>query len=104
VLTRCVFVRQVFLVSSVFHHVALVRLDVHKSMLNHLERLDPSEQVAAGCWGLKVLRTRWYDLFESADRVEAMRVIWGAFGWMMRDTDAERAQREARENTPMPDA
>ncbi|KAI9787558.1 MAG: hypothetical protein M1839_000088 [Geoglossum umbratile] len=34
---------------------------------------------------LKVRRSRWFDLLEKEGRVEAMRGIWGVFGYMMRE-------------------
>lgn len=33
---------------------------------------------------LEMRRTRWYDLFDADDRVEAMRGIWGVMAWLMR--------------------
>lgn len=32
-------------------------------------------------------RSKWYDLFKPEDRVEAMRGVWGAMRWMMRDAE-----------------
>lgn len=37
-------------------------------------------------WGFFVSRSRWFDLLVPADRVEAMRGIWGVMAYMMRDT------------------
>lgn len=33
---------------------------------------------------LKVRRSRWYNLLDKEDRVEAMRGVWGVIGWLMR--------------------
>jgi len=33
---------------------------------------------------LEMRRSRWYDLFDAEDRVEAMRGIWGVMAWLMR--------------------
>jgi hypothetical protein len=35
-------------------------------------------------YALKVRRSRWYDLFDKEDRIEAMRGVWGVVGWLMR--------------------
>ena len=41
-------------------------------------------------WGIPLKRSRWYDFFNEADRVEALRAAWAIFGRMMADTDSNR--------------
>ncbi|KAH0551070.1 hypothetical protein GP486_007581 [Trichoglossum hirsutum] len=38
---------------------------------------------------LKVRRSRWFDLLDGGDRIEAMRGIWGVFGYLMRNTEGD---------------
>jgi hypothetical protein len=34
---------------------------------------------------LKVRRSKWFDLLDKKGRVEALRGIWGVFGYLLRD-------------------
>ena len=38
-------------------------------------------------YGVRMSRTKWYNLLVPAERVEAMRVLWGIVGWGMRKTE-----------------
>lgn len=51
-----------------------------------LEQLDGEggERMA-----LEMVRSRWWDMFVPADRVEAMRGVWGMMAWLMRKVEGE---------------
>lgn len=76
----------IFLVSSLNHHVCLVRARVPDPLLSVLggERTDAQGRD----WGRLVLwRSRWFDLFLIDDRVEAMGLVWAMMSWLMRAVD-----------------
>lgn len=82
---------EIFLISVVNHHVSIVRGRVGMDILRALN----GEENIGGKEGIMerttIWRTRWYDFFLAEDRVEAMRIIWGALAWIMR---AEKYENE----------
>ncbi|ROV90716.1 hypothetical protein VSDG_08341 [Cytospora chrysosperma] len=75
----------VFVISSLLHHVSMLRIRVPDRLL----------QVLAGApdqhgrdWGrLEVWRTKWYDFFVPEDRALAMKVAWGVMAYAMRKVE-----------------
>ena len=79
------------------HHVALVRLRVPLAYVDFLA--DPTCSATAGGdpavtararvppEGLRLDRSRWWDLLVAEDRVEAARAICGALAWLMRGSE-----------------
>ena len=86
VLTR----KKIYMVSSVCHHIAVLRLRVHPKYLVWLadgasQALEQGSDNRPLPWQvLRLQRTRWYDLFRAEDRMEAMEGLWGIIGWLMR--------------------
>ncbi|CBY01865.1 hypothetical protein LEMA_P006520.1 [Plenodomus lingam JN3] len=81
----------VFMVSSLNHHISIIKLQVHRCYLHYITEGKLPDNVPAGTdWcSPKFQRTRWFDLFSIEDRTEAMRGIWGLMSYMMRaNTDA----------------
>ncbi|CAO2654376.1 Nn.00g111090.m01.CDS01 [Neocucurbitaria sp. VM-36] len=76
----------VFMVSSLNHHISLLKLRVHPLYLQYLtEGKLPDEVPSDLDWcSPKLMRTRWFDLFNVEDRTEAMRGIWGVMSYLMR--------------------
>jgi hypothetical protein len=74
------------MVSSLNHHVSVLRLRVHPLYLQYLtEGILPEEAPVEQDWcSPKLQRTRWFDLFKVDDRTEAMRGIWGVMSYLMR--------------------
>lgn len=69
----------IFLVSSLNHHVSIVRVRVPDKLLS---TLDGNEQED---WGrMNMWRSKWYDLFIAKERVDAMQVVWGMIAYLMR--------------------
>ena len=83
----------VFVISSLFHHISVLRVRVPDRLL---EVLDGAADGGGGegkkrSWGrLEVWRSKWYDFFLVEDRVEAMRLVWGMMAYLMRkDEDGD---------------
>lgn len=83
----------VFVISSLFHHISILRVRVPDRLLQVLsgEVPDPGAQVRGR---LEIWRTRWLDFFSAQDRVEAMRAVWGVVAYAMRDMSAEAERME----------
>ncbi len=75
---------QVFLVSSLNHHISLLRLRVHDAYMDFLETGEmPTPGSVPADWSAPVLyRTRWYDLIDPRDRAEVLRGLWGMAGYL----------------------
>jgi hypothetical protein len=125
--------KQIYLLSSLNHHISIVRLRIHE---NFLAFIDPANFTSSSSsssnnkslpqtstststsiqqstapdtnkttyqplqdmvnlkpdpswFVLPVCRTKWFDMFDPVDRVQAMRGIWAVLGWIMRDVDAD---------------
>lgn len=73
----------VFVISSLFHHVSLLRVRVPDRLLEVLSGaiLDPGVHARGR---VEVWRTRWFDLFIAQDRVDAMKALWAVMAYSMR--------------------
>ncbi|KAA6406621.1 MAG: hypothetical protein FRX48_09553 [Lasallia pustulata] len=79
----------VYLVSSINHHLCILRLRVHAHFVEYLTTgmvpgADGGSVEERPWYGLDVRRSRWFDLLVPADRVQAMRGVWGVMAWLMR--------------------
>jgi hypothetical protein len=74
------------MVSSLNHHISLLKLRIHPAYLEYItEGKLPNEAPSDPDWfSPKLQRTRWFDLFNVDDRIEAMRGIWGLMSYLMR--------------------
>ncbi|KAJ3563155.1 hypothetical protein NPX13_g8299 [Xylaria arbuscula] len=94
----------VFVVSSLFHHLSILRVRVPERLLLVLDgTVDDSVEEEAQqqeqkqekegnggdySWGkLEIWRSQWFDLFIVEQRLEAVRLLWGLMAWSMRQTD-----------------
>jgi hypothetical protein len=77
------------MVSSLNHHISILRLHVHPLYLQYLtDGILPKDAPAETDWcSPKLQRTRWFDLFNVSDRTEAMRGIWGIMSYSMRKSE-----------------
>ncbi|XXH01101.1 hypothetical protein Hte_007452 [Hypoxylon texense] len=107
----------VFVLSSLFHHLCVLRVRVPDRLLEVLGGAAPddddgndNEEDGEGgqrkkkkgerSWGkLEMWRSRWFDLFVVDERLEAMRLLWGVMGWIMR----KEGEGEAGEDVTMKD-
>ncbi|KAF1820852.1 uncharacterized protein K489DRAFT_44741 [Dissoconium aciculare CBS 342.82] len=105
---------EVFIVSSLNHHISILRLSVHDAYLECLltgkmpsssssssSSTDPStaglsssekfseeagEAEEKRHWSIpRIRRSKWYDLLNAEDRCEAFRVLWGIMAYLCRD-------------------
>ncbi|KAF2878092.1 hypothetical protein BDV95DRAFT_10095 [Massariosphaeria phaeospora] len=86
----------IFLISSLHHHISILKLRVHPLYVQHLTQGTlPEGQHADQSWCSPSLqRTRWFDLFNVEDRKEAMRGIWGILAYMMRSQEKEKDKHD----------
>jgi hypothetical protein len=100
---------EVFIVSSLNHHISILRLSVHDAYLECLltgkmPSSSPSDPSTVGIssseklseeegeaeeerhWSIPhIRRSKWYDLLNAEDRCEAFRVLWGIMAYLCRD-------------------
>lgn len=83
---RLLMVRKIFMISSLNHHISILKLRIHPLYVQYLtDGTLPKEPPAEADWcSPKLHRTRWYDLFDVNDRTEAMRGLWGVMAYLMR--------------------
>ncbi|KAF2495167.1 hypothetical protein BU16DRAFT_618027 [Lophium mytilinum] len=81
---------EVYMVSSLNHHVSILKLRVHPFYVQLLTNgVLPSDLPGDKLWASPVLhRTRWYDFFVVEDRIEVMRGLWGIMGYLMRQEES----------------
>ncbi|KAF2742712.1 hypothetical protein M011DRAFT_259882 [Sporormia fimetaria CBS 119925] len=84
---------EVFMVSSLNHHISVLKLRIHRNYLRFLEEgvMPPEEDSSEPWWSPALQRTRWYDLFDVEDRKEAMRGLWGIMQYLMRTPETKEA-------------
>jgi hypothetical protein len=78
---------QIFMLSSINHHVAILCMSVSDQYLKWLAGDSPEGGVLEE--KLDVKRTRWFDLFSEDDRVELVQGLWKIMAWLMRE-DGQR--------------
>ncbi|KAF8866093.1 hypothetical protein BDZ45DRAFT_667958 [Acephala macrosclerotiorum] len=78
----------VFLVSALNHHICVVRARIPESLLRVLEGGEQEWE------GVKMWRSRWFDMYLGKDRVEAMGLIWGMMAWLMRKPESTKREVE----------
>ncbi|KND93095.1 hypothetical protein TOPH_02119 [Tolypocladium ophioglossoides CBS 100239] len=74
----------IYVVSSLFHHVSILRVRVPLRLLEVLDG-SPEPDHTKRSWG-KVMAwsSPWYDLFDSDQRIAAMQVLWAVMAYQMR--------------------
>ncbi|RCI11619.1 hypothetical protein L249_7512 [Ophiocordyceps polyrhachis-furcata BCC 54312] len=74
----------IFVVSSLFHHVSVLCVRVPSRLLEALDG-SPEPDPSRRSWGkVKAWRSPWYDLFDVDQRVAAMQVLWTMMAYQMR--------------------
>nr|POE48063.1 hypothetical protein CFP56_01391 [Quercus suber] len=78
--------KQIFLLSSLNTHIAILKLTVHTAYTDSLiTGTLPSQALAERDWSCpRLQRTQWYDLFDPAQRAEAFRALWGVMAFLTR--------------------
>jgi hypothetical protein len=77
------------MVSSINHHLAILHLRVHRRYLDMLttgesEWPADTDSTGQGWDELRLRRTRWYDVLDGEERVEAFQGVWRIFHYLMR--------------------
>ncbi|KAK5995760.1 hypothetical protein PT974_04178 [Cladobotryum mycophilum] len=74
----------IFVISSLFHHMSIIRIRVPNRLLEVLDG-SPDPDTSRRSWGkVQAWRSRWYDLFETDQRLAAMQLIWAMISYQMR--------------------
>ncbi|GFP55088.1 hypothetical protein TASIC1_0004071300 [Trichoderma asperellum] len=74
----------IFVISSIFHHVSILRVRVPDRLLEVLGG-SPDPDVTQRSWGrVQGWRSRWFDLFDIEQRLTAMRMLWAVMAYQMR--------------------
>ncbi|TID04228.1 hypothetical protein CH35J_002274 [Colletotrichum higginsianum] len=87
----------VYVISSLFHHVSVLRVRVPERLLEVLE--GAGEDDVHRSWGqVEVRRSPWYDFFVLEQRLEAMKLVWSLMTWLMRkeETPAEKPEEDVK--------
>ena len=89
------------MVSSIFHHLCILKLEVHPTYLDFLTtgRAPPPNQLDECWYKPKMSRSKWFDLLTAEGRLEAFRGIWAVMSYQMRADPMTRkpSQRKASE-------
>lgn len=92
---------EIFVISSLFHHISVLRVTVPDALLAVLDgtrhdhdidgngTVDHLRRPRAAWDRLVVRRSEWFDLFVPEQRVEAIKLLWGVMAWLMRSTEGE---------------
>lgn len=75
----------IFLVCALNHHISILRARVPLFLLHELS----SEKGAKGEEGVRMYRSKWFDMFIGKERVEAMGIVWGMMAWLMRKVEVK---------------
>lgn len=82
----------IFVISSLFHHISILRVRVPSRLLEVLEG-SPEPDGPGRSWGkVKAWRSEWFDLFSVDQRVEAMELVWGVMAYLMRKEPVDDVQ------------
>ncbi|KAI0441839.1 hypothetical protein F4803DRAFT_562806 [Xylaria telfairii] len=76
-----------FVISSLFHHLCVLRVRVPDRLLKVLDGAEEEEGGRCSWDKLEIWRSKWFDLFVPEQRLEAMRLLWGVMSWSMRKMD-----------------
>ncbi|KXT02078.1 hypothetical protein AC578_6672 [Pseudocercospora eumusae] len=90
---------EVFMVSSLNHHISIVKLTVHWAYVEYTktEKIPQPLPEDENWCRPRLQRTRWYDLLDISQRVEAFRALWSVMSYLMRDVN-EPAKPGAEES------
>jgi hypothetical protein len=77
---------QVYVLSSMYYHVSILKLRVHGAYLDFVATGNFPETIPEDKdWCHPVLqRSKWFDLFNMNDRIEAFRCLWGIMCYLTR--------------------
>ncbi|KAF2211285.1 hypothetical protein CERZMDRAFT_106504 [Cercospora zeae-maydis SCOH1-5] len=87
---------EVFMVSSLNHHISIIKFTVHGAYLDYLETEKLPDPTVDENWSRpRLQRTRWYDLLDVNDRIEAFRILWGITSYLFRNVEKKSDEATA---------
>ncbi|KJZ72400.1 hypothetical protein HIM_08203 [Hirsutella minnesotensis 3608] len=79
----------VYVISSLFHHISVLRVRVPRRLLEVLDG-SPEPDPSSRSWGkVEAWRSPWYDLFVTDQRIGAMELLWSVMAYQMRQDTAQ---------------
>ncbi|GKT55562.1 hypothetical protein ColTof3_02901 [Colletotrichum tofieldiae] len=83
----------VYVISSLFHHISILRVRVPERLLEVLE--GAGEDDVRRSWGqVEARRSPWYDFFVTEQRLDAMKLVWSLMAWLMRKEEEPAEKTE----------
>lgn len=76
------------MVSSLNHHISILKMTAHVAYIEYVRKETlPTPLPDDDDWCRpKLQRTRWYNLLDADDRVEALTALWGIAEYLFRCT------------------
>ncbi|KAL6811713.1 hypothetical protein V8C40DRAFT_257962 [Trichoderma camerunense] len=88
----------VFVISSILHHISILRVRVPDRLLEVLGG-SPETDVTRRSWGrVQGWRSQWFDLFDTEQRLAAMRMLWAVMAYQMRKEPEEEEDATMADN------
>jgi hypothetical protein len=86
--------KQIFMVSSLNHHISILRLTIHDAYTDFVMTGQPPEQIPKEeDWCRPTLRrTQWFDFFDMEQRIEAFRAVWGVMAYLNRPVELKAGE------------
>jgi len=77
------------MISSLNHHISILKLSVHGNYTDYLvSGTFPKSHPEGLEWSqAKLQRSKWFDMFDVEQRVDAYRGIWGVMAYLTRSID-----------------
>ncbi|OQN99178.1 hypothetical protein B0A48_15027 [Cryoendolithus antarcticus] len=82
---------EVYMVSSLNHHISILKLTVHDAYLDYLAGAGfPSVPPLESDWSTpRLQRSKWFNLFDADDRVEAFSALWAIMSFLTRNPEVD---------------
>ena len=97
---------QVFMVSSINHHISILKLTVHTAYVDYLITGDfpePLPNTADWCRP-RLQRSQWYDFYSKEQRVEAFRSLWGVLSYLNHEISSGESGEQLSSDISMSNA
>ena len=79
----------VFVISSLFHHISILRVRVPARLLEVLDGSPEPDPTKRSWGGVQAWRSPWFDMFRTDERIEAMKTLWPVMAYQMRKDTPE---------------
>jgi hypothetical protein len=75
------------MLSSLNHHLSILKLTVHETYLDSLATGTQASNAERGWQRPRLQRSKWFDIFNCEQRIEAFRCLWGVMAYLTRDDE-----------------